>query len=294
MAIPRLSSVSILAPALLGCCCVLTAHADPGDWQKSYPVAGKPSLTLSSGDASVEVHSCGTCREVRVRVEWRDRKQSDYDLNEFKTGDHVNFELKEKPHLGMRFDIGNHHEPLITVETPTALDLEARTSDGGLKVSGVAGSLEMHTSDGAVDVEDVSGAIHLTASDGTIRMHNVTGTVDSHSSDGHATVEGKFTALQLHTSDGSLDVTVDDGSHLETASRIESSDGHVTLRLPRTLAADLDVHAGDGQIKCDLPVSMEGFNTAHSSGHDLRGHLNGGGVPLTIHTSDGSVTITGQ
>jgi len=63
----------------------------------------------------------------------------------------------------------------VTAETPTALDLEARTAMG-LKVSGVQGSLELHTSDGAVDVEDVGGAVRLTASDGSIKIHNVTGT----------------------------------------------------------------------------------------------------------------------
>ena len=268
-----------------------SAQAGGGDWQKSYPVSGKASLTLSSGDASVEVRSCGDCREVRVRVEWRDRKLGDFALNEFQSGDHVNFELKEKPHLGIHFQMGNVHEPHVTVETPTALDLEARTADGGLKVSGVQGSLELHTTDGAVDVEDVGGSLRLTASDGSIKIHNVNGMLESHSSDGQVTVEGRFTALQVHTSDGNLDVTLAAGSQLNTASRIESSDGQVTVRLPRTLAADLDVETSDGEIKCTLPVTMEGYNSGHSSGHTLRGHLNAGGVPLTIHTSDGSVTI---
>lgn len=268
-----------------------SAQAGGGDWQKSYPVSGKASLTLSSGDASVEVRSCGDCREVRVRVEWRDRKLGDFTLNEFQSGDHVNFELKEKPHLGIHFQMGNVHEPHVTVETPTALDLEARTADGGLKVCGVQGSLELHTTDGAVDVEDVGGSLRLTASDGSIKIHNVNGTLESHSSDGQVTVEGRFTALQVHTSDGNLDVTLAAGSQLNAASRIESSDGQVTVRLPRTLAADLDVETSDGEIKCTLPVTMEGYNSGHSSGHSLRGHLNAGGVPLTIRTSDGSVTI---
>jgi hypothetical protein len=287
--------VPVFVPALaLMAGAFASAQAGGADWQKSYPVSGKASLTLSSGDASVELRSCGECREVRIRVEWRDRKPSDYELNEFQSGDHVNFELKEKPHLGIRFQIGNQHEPQVTVETPPALDLEARTSDGSLKVSGVQGSLELHTSDGAVDVEDVGGSVRLTASDGSIKIHNVTGTLESRSSDGQAVVEGRFTALQVHTSDGNLDVTLADGSQLSTASRIESSDGRVTVRLPRTMAVDLDVHTSDGQINCELPVTMEGYNSGHSSGRNLRGHLNAGGVPLTIHTSDGNVTIAGQ
>jgi DUF4097 and DUF4098 domain-containing protein YvlB len=270
------------------------ASAQAGDWQKTYPVSGKASLTIGTGDASVELRSCGDCREVRIHLEWRDRKPADYTLTEFQSGDHVNFDLKEKAHLGIHFTMGNLHEPRLTVDTPTALDLDARTSDGALKVSGLQGTLELHTSDGAVDIEDVSGAVRLTASDGSIKIHHVTGTLESRSSDGQATVEGKFTALQVHTSDGNLDLTIADGSQLNTASRIESSDGRVTVRLPRAMAVDLDVHTSDGQIDCALPLTMEGYNSAHSSGHNLRGHLNGGGVPLSVHTSDGNVTITGQ
>jgi len=235
----RLVTTCLPALALMAGVCA-AAQAGGGDWQKSYPVSGKASVTLSTGDASVEVHSCGDCHAVRVGVEWRDRKPGDFNLNEFQSGDHVNFDLKEKPHLGIHFSIGNSREPRVTVETPSALDLEARTEDGGLKVSGVQGSLQLHTSDGSVDVEDVGGAVRLTASDGSIKIHNVTGTLESRSSDGQVTVEGKFTGLQLHSSDGNLDVTLADGTQLNTASRIESSDGTVKLRLPRSLALDLD------------------------------------------------------
>jgi DUF4097 and DUF4098 domain-containing protein YvlB len=268
-----------------------TAQAGAQNWQKSYPVGGKASLTLSTGDASVDLRSCGECRQVKVEVDWRDRKQDDFIVNEFQTGDHVNFEMKEKPHLGIHIVSGHWREPQVTVETPTELDLEARTSDGGLKIAGVQGNLQLHTSDGGVEVNDVGGSLRLTASDGGIHIHNVTGTLESRSSDGHATIDGKFTALQVHTSDGNLDLTLADGSQLTSSSRIESSDGHVTVRLPRSLAVDLDVHTSDGNIKCDMPLTMEGFNSGHSSGHNLRGHLNSGGVPLEIHTSDGNVTI---
>jgi hypothetical protein len=268
------------------------SQANSGDWLKSYPVSGKASLSLSSGDASTEVRSCGGCREVKVRVEWRDRKPSEFTVKEFQSGDHVNFELKEKPHMGFHFNVGSRQEPRITVETPSALDLQAQASDGSLKVSGVQGNLELHTSDGAVDVEDVSGAVRLTASDGSIHIHNLTGMLESRSSDGRAVIDGKFTAVQAHSSDGSLELTLNEGTQLTTSSRIESSDGSVKLRLPRKLAADLDVHVSDGRINCALPLTMEGYKSSGDSNHNLRGHLNGGGVPLVIHTGDGNVSIS--
>ncbi len=275
-AVPFVLAVSAPSPA--------RAEAD---WQKSYPVSAKPSLTVSTGDASMEVRSCG-CREIHIRVEWNDRRPDDYTITEFQTGDHVNFELKEKAHFGIRISMG-HHEPHVWVETPAELDLEARTSDGGLKVYGVSGTIALHTSDGAVEVSDVSGAVRLVASDGSIRVHNVTGTLESKSSDGHVSIDGKLTAVQVHTSDGALELTLAEGSQLTTSSRIEASDGSVKIRLPRTLAADVDIHTGDGHIDCQLPLTMSGYNSG--GGHNLRGRLNAGGTPLAIHTGDGSVTI---
>lgn len=256
------------------------------DWQKSYPVSGKASLTVGTGDASTEVHSCG-CREVRIRVEWNDRHPGEYTLTEFQSGDHVNFELKEKQRFG--FHMGMHREPHVWVETPEELDLEARTSDGGLKVYDLNGTLALRTSDGSVDVSDVSGAVRLVASDGSIRIHNVTGTLESRSSDGHVSIDGKFTGVQVHTSDGALELTLAEGSQLTTSSRVEASDGSVKIRLPRTLAADVEIHTGDGHIDCQLPLTLNGYTSG--GGHEIRGRLNAGGTPLTIHTSDGNVTI---
>jgi hypothetical protein len=290
----KLRLVSMFVPVMVLAAGVFAStRAGAEDWQKSYPIAGKASLYMSTGDASVELHGCADCHAVKIVLDWKDRKPSDFVLLESQAGDHVSFELKEKSHIGIHISIGNFHEPHLTVETPAALDLDAKTSDGAVRVAGVQGDLQLHTSDGAVDVSDVEGRLHLAASDGAITIHNVAGTLDSRSSDGRATIDGRFTELHVHTSDGNLDLTVGQGSKLAAASRIESSDGKVTVRLPRALDADLDVHTGDGKINCDLPLKMDGFSTG-GSGHHLRGHLNGGGVPLEIHTSDGSVTITGQ
>jgi DUF4097 and DUF4098 domain-containing protein YvlB len=268
------------------------AQQGSGDWQKSYPVTGKASLTVVTGDASLEVRSCGACSQVRVRVDWMDRKPSEFVLSEFQSGNHVNFELKEKPRLGIHFTMGNWHEPQVRVETPEKLDLEARTSDGGLKVSGVQGSLELHTSDGGVEAENLAGSLRLAAGDGSIRIHNLAGSLELRSSDGNATIDGRLSAVQIHTSDGNLDLTLNEGSQLAAPSRVESSDGKVTMRVARTLAANLEVETSDGQINCSLPLTMEGYNSSHSSGHNLRGRLNAGGVALAIHTSDGNVTIS--
>ena len=110
-------------------------------------------------------------------------------------------------------------------------------------------------------------------------------------SDGNLSVDGLFHALTLHTSDGSLDVSLREGTQLAGASTIQSSDGSVTVRVPQNFAADLNVHTSDGHVDCSLPLTMDHYQSGEEHGRELRGKLNGGGTPLTIHTSDGNVKI---
>ncbi len=266
-------------------------RADDTNWQKTYSISAKPSLFFNTGDTSADIHSCGDCREIRVRVEWNDRHASDYTVTESQSGDHVSFELREKHNIGLHITIGNRHEPHVTVETPATLDLEARTSDGSLTVSGLQGDLQLHTSDGSLNVSDVSGGLHIVSSDGSIHVRNASGALESRSSDGSVSISGRFSGIQVHTSDGSLDLTLEEGSHLTAASRVESSDGRVSVRVPATLAADLEIRTGDGHLECKLPLVMQGYDSKSDSGHSISGRLNSGGVPLVIHTHDGNVTI---
>lgn len=285
------SRTTALFAAFILTASALAAHAADADWQKSYPVSAKPSLTSTTGDSFTEIRSCGDCREIRIRVEWRDYRASDYTLTESQTGNHVEFALREKTRIGIHLNFGNHREPHVTIETPANIDLQARTADGALIVNGISGELDLHTSDGSLDASGVSGALRITAGDGSVQVRDASGTLESHSSDGSVHIAGKFSGVQIKTADGSLDFTLEPGARLTTASSIESSDASVVVHLPHSLAADVDIHTGDGRVNCQLPLTMEGYNSNGSSHHGLRGKLNGGGVPLTIRTNDGNVTI---
>ncbi|HZD76002.1 MAG TPA: DUF4097 family beta strand repeat-containing protein [Acidobacteriaceae bacterium] len=262
------------------------AQVSGHDWQKTYSVNGSASLTIETGDSGLDIQSCGDCKEIRVQVH-SGRDLNEYRLDEHQDGDRVFFSLKEKPVWGFR--IGWKGEGTkVTVETPAHLDLEARTADGNLTARGITGALQVHSGDGSVTLDEVHGALRLTSSDGNVTIRNASGTLEARGSDGHMTIDGQFTGVQLHTSDGNLDFTLAPGSQLSAASRIESSDGHVILHVPATLAADLDITSSDGHVDCSLPLTMDHYD---SSGHHLHGHLNGGGTPLSVHTSDGNVRI---
>jgi hypothetical protein len=60
------------------------------------------------------------------------------------------------------------------------------------------------------------------------------------------------------------------------------------VRVPKTLAADLEAHTGDGHIRFDLPVTTNGAKDEHTS----QAKLNGGGPALVVRTGDGSITVS--
>ena len=259
-------------------------------WTKSYPVTGRPTLNLETGDAGLQISSCGGCREIRIKVETEGIKLSDYRLEESQTGDQVHFLFKEKMHVGVHVT-WHRTQTKITVETPAELTLEARSGDGSVSVSGLSGDLRLTTSDGSVTADHLAGKLRVKSSDGHVAITNSTGALEARTSDGNLTVDGAFNAVALHTSDGKLEVSLREGTKLSEPSSIQASDGSVTVRLAQGFTADLDVHTSDGHLDCALPLTMDHYDSKDGGGHNLHGKLNGGGTALTIHTSDGSVKI---
>ena len=283
----------VFAAIGLAACTSLCGHAQDADhsWSKNYQVNGKPTFTLETGDTALDIRSCGECHEVRIHVELTGRKLSDYRLEEGQSGDQVHFLFKELPHMGMHINWHNNSRAQVTVETPAQLVLDARTADGGVSLNGLQGEIGLTTGDGDVSIDHVAGNLRIKTGDGRVNISDASGALDAHTSDGNLNVDGTFHMLALHTSDGTLGVNLREGSKLTEASTIQSSDGSVTVRVPHDFAVDLNVHTSDGHVECALPVTMNHFHSSGGESHELHGQINGGGTPLTIHTSDGNVKI---
>jgi len=284
MAALEVAALALLTP--------LTARAQDSDhsWSKTYTVSGKPTLIFETSDAGIDFRPCGECHEIRIHVEVVGHKLSDYRLEEGQSGDEIHFLFKELPHAGVHI-VWHREQTRVTVETPAQLTLQAKTSDGNVTLTGLGGDLGLATGDGDVNLEHVSGNLRIRSGDGHVTIADATGALDAHTSDGSLTVDGLFHALALHTSDGQLDLNLRQGTKLTEASTIQSSDGSVTIHVPLNFAADLNVHSSDGHVDCSLPLAIDHYQSGGGEGHDLHGKLNGGGVPLTIHTSDGNVKI---
>jgi DUF4097 and DUF4098 domain-containing protein YvlB len=145
--------------------------------------------------------------------------------------------------------------------------LKVRTSGGGIDVTGGSGSLDGETSGGPVTVREFRGPAHVGSSGGGITIENVTGKVDGSTSGG--SINARFS------------------SSLTEEVKLETSGGGVTLKVPENSAFDLDASTSGGSVNSDLPVEISG----KPARNHMKGPVNGGGKPVILRTSGGSIHV---
>ena len=128
-------------------------------------------------------------------------------------------------------------------------------------------SLNVETTNGAIEVTGVSGMLKAETTNGHVRLDPCAGSINASTTNGRITAE-LLSVERNHTN------------------RLSTTNGRVELTVPSTLAADIDASTTNGSIESDLPVSTHTFGK-----HSLRGTINGGGAPLRISTTNGSIEI---
>jgi DUF4097 and DUF4098 domain-containing protein YvlB len=129
-------------------------------------------------------------------------------------------------------------------------------------------NLTLDDTNGAVEVSDVHGSHHISTTNGHITVARSGGDIDAETTNG---------AIKAELAD------VTPGKNL----RLETTNGHISITLPKSLAARIDASTTNGSINSDLPVT-----TTEMRHHALRGTVNGGGnSELRLRTTNGSINI---
>jgi hypothetical protein len=281
---------TIFAAAMIFAGIGLAASAAPAradQWSKTYQVNGRADLHVTTGDGDVTVTGTDQHQiDARVTATGWKIGPNDVQIIESQSGNSVSIEVKV-PHWGFSMFGGSHKSLRVEVSVPRELDLDVRTSDGSITAEGVSGKIQFDTGDGNVTAGNIKGDIKIHTGDGHIEGHNFDGSLDANTGDGNLRIDGRFDALALKTGDGSIEAQVGNGSKVANGGNLHSGDGHITVRLPGDLNANLDAHTGDGSITLDVPIQVSG-SLSHSS---VRGKLNAGGATLAISSGDGSIHI---
>jgi hypothetical protein len=143
---------------------------------------------------------------------------------------------------------------------------QVKTAGGDIDLSGGGGSFEGKTSGGAVKVKDFRGTVQVKTGGGAIAVENVAGKLEGATAGG--SISGSFASLSDEV-------------------KLVTSGGGVTFRVPENAAFDLDASTSGGTVSSDLSVDSEG----KPSRNHLKGPVNGGGKPVNLHSSGGSIRV---
>jgi beta-lactamase regulating signal transducer with metallopeptidase domain len=185
---------------------------------------------------------------------------------------------------------------------PAGLALIAKSDDGDLKASGLAGPISIKTADGDVSVSECLNSLSITSADGDVNIVDCTGPLAFKVADGDVKVHKCTKAIAIKTADGDvlleqvqgpIDVKAADGDILVSfagdptqACSLESVDGDIAIAMPTTSKVTLDLQANEGDVHLDAP-GFEGLRSERAA----VGKLNGGGAAMKARSRDGDIAI---
>ena len=198
-------------------------------------------------------------------------------------------------HLGVGKAFVSNVDGNIRVSVASA-DVAADRTRGTLRVGTGSGNVDLRTASGDVKLETGSGDITVSGMQGTsLRLSTGSGNV--------TLTDGKAGDMHIETGSGDVEATGSSGDDLsfETGSgnvnvalvatfrqlRIETGSGDVTLKVPPTLGAEVDLDTGSGDIDLGgLTLQVRRIEHDH-----VTGTLGDGKARLSVETGSGNVHL---
>lgn len=165
----------------------------------------------------------------------------------------------------------------------TAGTLDLQTSGGSIHAKASSGNMRLHTSGGSIELNDLKGDVDAQTSGGSIRGGNVDGDLKAGTSGGSIRLADVSGSIDASTSAGSVEVEIAKlGNHV----RLSTTAGSVRVRMPLDKGMDLNLSGN----RVNMPERLARFEGDIEKDR-VRGKLNGGGIPVNISASSGSVSI---
>jgi hypothetical protein len=160
-------------------------------------------------------------------------------------------------------------------------EINLETSGGSIKATELKGKVELNTSGGSIQLHNINGDIVAHTSGGSIKGENISGALDTGTSGGSVRLANVSGSLKASTSAGSVEVEMTKlGKYVD----ISSSAGSVRVTMPLDAGMDLDLKGN----KVSIP--LKNFDGRVEKEY-VRGKMNGGGIPVTLSASSGSVYV---
>ena len=157
------------------------------------------------------------------------------------------------------------------IETPREIDVNLRTVNSKIEISGISGAIDATTANGIINLEGDAGPIRARATNGTIRAEIGLLANDAEFSTTNGTI-----GVEVHRCIGSVAAS--------------TTNGTINLTLPADFAGQFDAEARRGRVHSDFPVPVVGRIK-----NQLKGEVGGGGEAIIkLRTVNGSIRLKRQ
>jgi len=272
-------TLSILSLVLLSA--AARAETLTENFAKTYPLAANGSLSLKNVNGNVTFEAWDR-NEVQVNAEKKVKadnaedarkimSQLQIDVQAAPSAIRIETRMPKKTDSGFWSSLfgGGDVNAGVTyqVKLPRGAIVEADMVNGNVRLAGTRGTGRIETTNGRIEVEGTTGALVLASTNGNIEVARAEGAIKASTTNG--SIKAELTRVAADRDLG-----------------FDSTNGSVTVELPRDVRLSVDAATTNGGISSDFELAG-----GESSRKRLTGDINGGGGKLHIRTTNGSVRI---
>lgn len=268
-----------------------------------YPIDQKGKLTVDGKIGQIIIEGTNS-NQIKVTVFKRAAKKERLNDLEYSI-EHKHNEIivktkREKSNTQAELDY------YIQVPHKTRLK-EIETNTGNITIKEVENSINAKTNLGSIDISRVTGSIKARAQTGSITIQNASGMIDAKTNSGTIEIDQEKKAspyiiahtengnIHIHNASGSVKAITSNGSilshHLlisaESSIKLETKNGSIAAKFPKTLNASIRAETKLGEIKSDFELEQIVSNESKTA----KGEVGSGTAKIAIGTHCGSITI---
>jgi len=274
--------------------------------EETYKVSPGGTLTFDSDLASVEI----TTNEIdTLRAEFK----SDFKVTTAQEADALRRKLSVEMHktdkgveVLVRWTGGRNDDERRKVRLncriamPRKYNLDIRTTGSGrigdldgtikavirggsLQLRNVTGPVTARTDGGSIGVRDIGGDFEATSNGGSIAAARVNGKVMVRANGGSITIDECTNSIDARAAGGSVAAYISKQPRAD--SKLIAEAGNVELRLPESIAVNIDASCSAGRLSSDFNL------TGRQDENRLKGTINGGGPLVMLRASAGNIYV---
>jgi DUF4097 and DUF4098 domain-containing protein YvlB len=154
---------------------------------------------------------------------------------------------------------------------------------GSLKLKNVSGRVTARTAGGSVSVEDIGGDLDAKAEGGSVTANRVNGRVTVLAEGGSVSIKEATDSIEARAEGGSVAAYISKQPRAD--SKFIANAGNVELRLPESIAVNLDASCSAGRLSSDFTLN------GRQDENRLKGPINGGGPLVMVRASAGNIYL---